>query len=176
MVKKIFFSPLKFTWNLNIKVINITNLVQVIFNAWFGYFEYVSYLQYGKMLIVLNQWVLSLITINFNLSTHHELLSSEKSLALNFTNHFWHIQSVTALSPYTAQIFPFEFQLCFYLSWNNKARCWKCCFSLPSSILKWPQKNSSTLMTFLKCTLIWQLSQYSLTKFFQMKLKTTKCY
>ena len=31
--------------------------------------------------------------------------SSEKSLAQNFTNHFWHVQSVTAPSPYTAQIF-----------------------------------------------------------------------
>ena len=28
---------------------------------------------------------------------------------------------------------------------------------------------------FFKCTLLWQLSQYNLTKLFQMKLKTTEC-
>ena len=29
-------------WDPNIKAINITKLVQMIFNAWFGYFEYVK--------------------------------------------------------------------------------------------------------------------------------------
>ena len=32
-------------------------------------------------------------------------MSYEKSSAQNFTNHFWHICSVTALFPYSAQIF-----------------------------------------------------------------------
>ena len=41
------------------------------------------------------------------------------SLPRNLANYFWHIQSVTAPSPYTAQIF-FCILLCFYLSWNNK--------------------------------------------------------
>ena len=36
----LFFSLI---WNPNIKVINITKLVQVIFNAWFGYLENGSY-------------------------------------------------------------------------------------------------------------------------------------
>lgn len=40
MVRRFFF-PL--IWNPNIKVINITKLVQVIFNAWFGYLENGSY-------------------------------------------------------------------------------------------------------------------------------------
>ena len=39
----------------------------------------------------------------------------------NFTNHFWHIRSVTAPSSETAQVFLCVFQLHFYLSWNNKA-------------------------------------------------------
>ena len=41
-------------WNPNIKAINITKMVQMIFNAWFGYFEYVNYLLSGITLIVSN--------------------------------------------------------------------------------------------------------------------------
>ena len=47
-----FFFPL--VWNPNIKAINICKLVPMILNAWFGYFEYVSHLLPGIMLIVLN--------------------------------------------------------------------------------------------------------------------------
>ena len=45
------------------------------------------------------------------------------------------------------------------------------CF-LPSSIWKWLYKNSPILISFFKCTLMWQLSQYKQTKLFWMKLKT----
>ena len=48
-------------------------------------------------------------------------------------------------------------------------------YFLPSLILKWLHKNSPILI-FFKCMLIWQLTQYNLTKLFQMKLKTTRCY
>ena len=41
-------------WNPNIKAINITKLVQMIFSAWFGYFEYVGYLLWHITLIVLS--------------------------------------------------------------------------------------------------------------------------
>ena len=95
-------------WNPNIKAINITKLVQIIFNAWFGYFEYVGYLPHGIPLIVLN-YCLDLITINFKWCTDCGALSSKKFPAWNFTNHFWHIWSVTATSPYSAQIFFFFF-------------------------------------------------------------------
>ena len=54
MVKKVFYYFFLFTWNPNIKVINITKLVQVIFNAWFGYLENGSYLLHDVMLIALN--------------------------------------------------------------------------------------------------------------------------
>ena len=40
----------------------------MIFNAWFGYFEYVGYLPRGITLIVLN-YCFDLIAINFNWST-----------------------------------------------------------------------------------------------------------
>ena len=73
--------------------------------------------------------------------------SSEKSPARNFANHFWHIPSVTALSPYTAQVFFFAFQLRFYLFWNNKASYVKnVAYFLPSSILKRLHKNSPILI------------------------------
>ena len=49
--------------------------------------------------------------------------SSGKLPTWNFTNHIWHICSVTAPPPYTAQFFFFfAFQLHSYLSWNNKAQ------------------------------------------------------
>ena len=41
-------------WNPNIKAIDITKLVQMIFSTWFGYFEYVGSLPRGVTLIVLN--------------------------------------------------------------------------------------------------------------------------
>ena len=41
-------------WNPNIKEINITRLVLMIFKAWFGYFKYVGYLLCGITLIALN--------------------------------------------------------------------------------------------------------------------------
>ena len=58
------FFPLM--WNPNIKMMNITKLVQMIFSTWFGYFECASYLSCGIMLTVLNQ-CLDFFTINFNL-------------------------------------------------------------------------------------------------------------
>ena len=66
----------------------------------------------------------------------------------NFPNHFWHVQSVTAPSLYTAQIFYcFAFQLCFYLSWNNKAKYTKNVeYFISSLILKWLHKNSPILI------------------------------
>ena len=106
-------------WNLNIKAINITKLVQMIFKAWLGSFEYVGYLLRGIMLIVLD-WCLNLIAINFNWSTslwsivQREISStklrkplltcliSHSTFSMNWTNLFC------------------VFQLRFYLSWNNK--------------------------------------------------------
>ena len=50
-----FFFPLDLcgSHTSNIKATNITNLVQVIFNAWFGYFLYLDYLQHHITLIIL---------------------------------------------------------------------------------------------------------------------------
>ena len=55
-------------WNPNIKVINIIKLVQMIFNTWLEYFEYIGYLSCGITLIILNECI-DLIDINFNWST-----------------------------------------------------------------------------------------------------------
>ena len=41
-------------WNPNIKVINVTKLVQMIFSTWFAYFESVGFLHGGVTEIVLN--------------------------------------------------------------------------------------------------------------------------
>ena len=131
---------------------------------------------------MVKHWLFSINVLILLLSTSTGVpnlgtLSSEKSPAQNFTNNLWYIQSVIAPSPYTAQIFFFMFQFCFFLSWNNKAHYTEnVAYFLPLSILKWLHKNSPTLKFFFNCMLTGQMSQYNLTKLLQMKLKTTKHY
>ena len=72
--------------NPNTEAMNITKLVQMIFSAWFGYFEYVGYLPCGI------HWLFSVNVSIWSLSTStdlsgHGALSSEKSPAWNFVNH-----------------------------------------------------------------------------------------
>ena len=70
----------------------------------------------------------------------------------------------------------FLFQLCFYLSWKPKYAK-MLLFSSIFNIKMTTQKFTNFDKFFLKkCTVMWQLSQYNLTKLFWMKLKTTKCY
>ena len=101
----------------------------------------------------------------------------KKCPAWNLTNHFWHIQSVRTLSPYTAQIF-----LCVCVSVVFtfleiiKHNMPKCCVFLSIFTIKMATQKLTNLDVFFKCMLIWQLSQYNLTKLFHMKLKTTKHY
>ena len=59
---------------------------------------------------VVEHWFFSINVSIWSLPTSTALRdcgtsSSQKSSAQNFTNHFWHIRSVTAPSLYTAQIF-----------------------------------------------------------------------
>ena len=135
-------------WNPNIKEMNITTLVQVIFNTWF---EYVGYLPCGIMFLI---WLLSTSTG----PTDRGTLSREKSPAQNYTNHSWHIWSITAPSLYTAFFCIWVFT---FLEITNIIclNCWL--FFLPSSVLKWLHKNSPIL--FFLTQLIWQLLQYNLT-------------
>ena len=79
---------------------------------------------------------------------------------MKLSNHFWHIRSITAPSPYTVQIGVFfASQLHFYLSWHNEAKyAANIAYLLPSSILKWLHKNSPILifkmfLTFYCCTI-----------------------
>ena len=61
----------------------------------------------------------------------------------------------------------YAFQLCFYLLEIIEHNMPKMLlFFLPSSVLKWLQKNSPILVSIFKCTLIRQLSQYNVTKLF----------
>ena len=74
-------------WNPNIEAMNITKLVQMIFSAWFGYFEYVGYLPCGI------HWLFSINVSIWSLSastglSDHGGSSSKKSPAWNFDNHF----------------------------------------------------------------------------------------
>ena len=131
-------------WNPNIKAINITKLVQMLFNTWFGYFEYVGYNIDFFSSNVSTLWLSTLPD-----SPDHGASSSEKSPAQNFSNHFWHIQSVIA---------PFSIHC------TNLLLCFSCIFTflkiikhntpkndahfLPSSILKSLDKISLILVSF----------------------------
>ena len=68
----------------------------------------------------------------------------------------------------------FALQLHSYLSWNNKEHMPKMLFIFSSSILKWLHKNSPIFDVFFNSLWLWQLSQYNLTKLFQMKFKDNK--
>ena len=80
------------------------------FQCFIWIFAYVSYLQRGIMLIVLNQ-CLDLITHNFNRSTQPWSIIKQEISNIKFQKWLWHIRSVTAPSPYTAQTF-FLFLFC----------------------------------------------------------------
>ena len=134
----------KLMWDPNAKEMNITKLVQMTVNACF---RHVGCLLSSTMFVVLNVsiWLLSISTVK----PGRGALSSKKS-PWNLINHFWHIQSVTAPFPYTAQVF-LALQLRFYLSRNNEAWYAKnVAFFLSSSIIKRLQKNSPILIRFLQ--------------------------
>ena len=119
------------------KVINLTKLVQIIFSAWCGYFEYVSYLPHGITLIVLKVLIWLLL-----ISTDLPLLGmspSKKSQSWNFAKrflHFLHIQNKS-------------FFLHFSLHCLIKIVTLKMLlFSLLSSVLKCLHKNLPILIIF----------------------------
>ena len=128
-------------WNSNIKVINKTKLV------WMFSMPDLDTLSMSAISCVVWHWLFPIYIWIWSLSistglTNHGASSSEKSLAQNFTNHFYVIWSVIPPSPYTAQIFFVCFNCCFTFLEIIKHSMPKCCFFIPSSILKWLCKNS----------------------------------
>ena len=108
-------------------------------------------------------WCLSLIAINFNWSTQPWSISQWKSLPWNFRNHFWHVQSITAPSLYTAQTFSC-ISVVFTFPAIIKHNGWKCCFFFPYVLsIKMATPKLTNLLSFFLCTLIGQLSQYNPT-------------
>ena len=107
-------------WNTNVKTINITKLLRMIFKAWFGYFEYISHLlhwyntEYSQLIYWFDHYQLQLVYPTMKhcpvrnlqheaLQTTFTLLISHSSFSICFTN----------------LLFSFKFH--FYLFWNNKA-------------------------------------------------------
>ena len=126
----------------NIKVINIIKLVQMIFNAWFGYFEYMH---------MAERWLFSVNVFIWLLSTpngppHHGASSKEIS---SMKHHKLLLTCSISYSTFSTLLHKsvrwrgrggLEFQLNLYFSWR-KCTMPKRCFLLPSSILKWLHKN-----------------------------------
>ena len=100
--------------------------------------------------------------------------SSKKSPARNF-NHFPHVHSVAAPSPHTALILFLHFRRIFTFLEVIKQNTLK---MLPI-FFRLEHKNGCTKSrqfwwVFFKCTLMWQLSPYSLPALFQIPPKTIK--
>ena len=118
------------------QMINIVKVVGMIFNAWYGYFEYIGYLSHGIALIFLNVLIWSLST---STSTGvWSIVQWQISSMRNFTNHSWYIGSSTAPSPCTAHFFAFQFFTFLEIINYNML---KALHFLPSSILKWLHKT-----------------------------------
>ena len=136
-------------WNPNIKTIRITKLMQMIFNAWFGYFKYVSYFLRSIMLIVLN-YCFNLIAINFNWSTW--LWSIVQ----------WKISSTKLCKPVLTRSISHS---TFSIQCTNLFVRFSCIFTfleiIKHNMLKMLLFSSIfniKMAVFFKCTLIWQLS------------------
>ena len=91
----------------------------------------------------------------------------------NFTNHVWCVQSQHL---HTLHKSFFVFQLRFYLFEIIKHNSQKYCIFSSIFNIKSGCRNIQQFGKSFKYTLLWQLSQYNLTKLFRMKLKTTKHY
>ena len=125
----------------------------------------------------------SITVLTWSLSTSGGLwMWSKKFPAWNFTNRFWHIWSVTATSPYTAQIFFFFLYISVeFLTFLEVMK-----HSMPKNVAFFPSIFNIKMATqkfanfdkffFFKAVLTWQPSPCNLTKLFQMKVKTTKLY
>ena len=107
-------------WNPNIEVRNITKLGQMIFNAWLGYFEYVSYLPRGitiycsHLMSQFDHYQLQLVYPSIGSNIQQEISSTKlyKPLFDTFyqSQHILHILHIF-----------FGISVAFYLSWSNKA-------------------------------------------------------
>ena len=134
-------------WNTNIKAINVTKLVQMIFKTWFAYFEYARYLPHGIMEIVLTSCP-HLVAISFNRSTRMWSIVQQEISSTNLCQPLLtHLTNQSTFSKHCTNIY-FVIQLCFHLYWPLFIICWKCCLFLPFSILKWLYKNSPLLLIF----------------------------
>ena len=121
--------------------IKLENTFFIFTIYWFGCFNYVCSLSCGITMIVLNVsvWLPSTSTVLPDCGAS----SSKISPAPNFTNYFWYVWSVTALSLYTAQICFCIFTFLEIINHNMP----KCVFSSIFSIKMTTQKF--TILIFL---------------------------
>ena len=132
-------------WNPDIKTINITKLVQMIFSTWFGYFEYVNCPMWY------NADVFNLIAISFNWSTwlwsiiQPEIFNMKlcEPLLLHSVSHSTFPRHYTNLFLHFTCIFTF-----LEIIKHNMLRV--LLFFLPFSILKLLHKNSLIWCFFFK--------------------------
>ena len=127
-----------------------------------GYFEYVSYLPCHMMLIVLNVSIWSLLTLSVCQTMEHHparnLQHKTSQTTFDLSDQSWHLLH-TLHKP-----------LCFSCVLNfleiikrNMLKMFSSTFNIKMATHKFINFDKF----FKKCTLIWQLSQYNLIKFFE---------
>ena len=122
-------------------------------------------------------WLFSINVLIWSLSTsiglpNHGASSSEKPPARTFAYDLTHSISHSTFSTYCTNLF-LHFSYFFTFLEIIKRNMPKCCLSSFVFNTKMTTQKSNFGSFFFKCTLIWQPSQYDLTKLFQMKKKRT---
>ena len=112
-----------------------------------GHCEFVGNLPHG-IKVDCSQWMSQFdcyqLQLVYPMVKHHSVRNLHQETSQTTFDTFNHSRNLL----HTLQKSFFTFQLCFYLSWRDKASYAKNVYFLSSSILKWLHKNSPILMFF----------------------------
>ena len=142
----------------------------MIFKAWLGHSEYVTYLPWAITWSVLSgrlPWVAH----KCNCSAYLWGNCTQGISGMKPAVHFGHVPSVTASSPHTPHTFScLTAALVPFLKWQSR-RGQKCCSCSCIFSVKMAHAHSPVVFRYGKQ--VWQLSRCCLTKRFQMTLKAS---
>ena len=147
-------------WKPNIKVVHITKLVQMIFNTWFGFFEYVGYLPCGitfdcsQLMSQFDRYQLQLVYLTVEHRPARNLQHKTSQTTFDIFNQSQHLLH-TLHKSFLCVCFSWVFTFLEIIKHNIPKML---LFSSILNIKMASQKFTNFDKSFLKCTLIWQLS------------------